>query len=125
MVIWTSKLLLIRYVDFNDDGEEETLVLIKSKGPGSGHGDNDYFVFEYRQGRPQQILHHYYEGKESVRLKNRALILSGESWDSDNHIPHCCPPFTETLVYRWRGSKLVIAKRFLKRNPRFQNTKSS
>jgi hypothetical protein len=112
---FTRELLMLGYADFNSDGNDEAVVLILSKDIGSGHGDYDYFVYEFVNGRARQIFHEYYEGGKRFRIQNRSLIISGESWNSDLHQPHCCPPFIETKVYRWRGSGLVLVKRYLKK----------
>jgi hypothetical protein len=121
--ISTSKLLVLKYADFDGDGKEEALMLIKSKDTGgSNHGDNDYFVFAYRAGKPRQIFHEYREGPEGLCLKNRSIIIIAEAW-KDAPIPHCCPPFTETKVYRWRGSDFAVVKTYRRKNFPFQNPK--
>jgi hypothetical protein len=122
--IFSSKLAVLKYTDFNGDGKEEAVVVVQSSDTGgSNHGDNDYFVFEFVNGKPRQIFHEYYEGKKGICVKNRSLILIGESWDSDDHIPHCCPSFTETKVYRWRNSGLALVKRYVKKDYPYKTAK--
>jgi hypothetical protein len=119
--LFTSKLAVLKYADFDGDGEEEAVVLIQSRDSGgSSHGDNDYFVFAYRAGKPRQIFHEYREGPEGLCLKNRSIIITAEAWEGIS-VPHCCPPFTETKIYRWRGSHFALVKTYRQKNYPGQN----
>jgi hypothetical protein len=119
----TSRLEVLRYADLTGDGIEEAVVLIQSSQTGgSNHGDNDYFVFAFRAGKPRQIFHKYREGPEGLCLKNGSIIITAEAWEGI-HVPHCCPPFTETKIYRWRGSQFALVKTYRQKNYPGQNLK--
>jgi hypothetical protein len=119
----TSRLAVLRFVDLTGDGKEEAVVLIESSQTGgSNHGDNDFFVFEYHAGKPHQIFHEYREGSQGLCLKNGSIIITAEAWEGI-HVPHCCPPFTETKIYRWRGSRFSLIKTYRQKNYPGQNPK--
>lgn len=122
-IYFKGELAILKYADFNGDGKEEAIVLIQSgETRGSNHGDNDYFVFAYRAGKPRQIFHEHREGKEGLCLKNRSITIVAEAWEGIP-VPHCCPPFTETKTYRWQGSRFVLIKTDRQKNYPGQNPK--
>jgi hypothetical protein len=120
--VFTSELAILKYADFDGDGKEEAVVLLQSTEGGSNHGANDYFIFAYRAGKLRQIFHEHTEGPEGLCLKNRSITIIAEAWEKKElPIPHCCPPFTETKTYRWRGSRFVLIKTDRQRNEPYKN----
>jgi len=120
----TYKLILLKYVDFNFDGKEEAVVVIRENSYGSAPINTEYYVFEYKHGTAHLILHEEREGKEGICIKNHSLILIGYAWENDQiSVPHCCPPYTETKVYGWRNSSLVPVKTYRQKNYPRQNPK--
>jgi hypothetical protein len=119
----TCKLILLKYVDLNFDGKGEAVVVIRGTSYGSEPVGTDYYVFEYRNSKALLLFHEEREGKEGICVKNHSLIIIGPAWEGDQvlHVPHCCPPFTETKVYRWRGSAFVPVKTYQRKNYPFQN----
>jgi hypothetical protein len=119
--VFKCRLAILKYADFDGDGKEEAVALVQSIDTGgSNHGDNDYFVFTYRAGKLRQIFHKYTEGPEALCLKNRSIAIIAEAWEKEE-IPHCCPPFTETKIYRWRGSDFALIKTYRQRNEPYKN----
>ena len=114
-----SKLAAVRYADLDGDGKEEAVVVITTDLFGSGGYDQHYYVFAYRTGVPRKIFQEHRERGRGIQIKGGALIIVAPYWD--NEIPHCCPKYIETTAYRFNGSRLVVSKRWLKRNPAFND----
>ena len=112
-----SKLAAVRYADLNGDGKEEAVVVITTDLFGSGGYDQHYYVFAYRAGVTRKIFQEHREQGKGIHIKGDALIIVAPYWD--NEIPHCCPKYIETTAYRFNGSRLVVSKRWLKRNRAF------
>jgi hypothetical protein len=118
----TNKLVILRYADLNGDGKDEAVVAIRSTDVGSMPVDSDYFIYEYRHRKPRRIFHEWREGREGICIRNRSIILVGVAWEKEE-APHCCPPFTETKIYRWGGSDFAVVKTYRRKNYPFQNPK--
>jgi hypothetical protein len=119
-LISTRKLTMLKYTDFDGDGKKEAIVAIRSTDTGSMPVSMDYFIYKYDHSKPQQIFHEWREGREGICVQNRSIILIGVAWEKEE-IPHCCPPFTETKVYRWRDSHFALVKTYRRKNYPFQN----
>ncbi|HEV8482579.1 MAG TPA: hypothetical protein VGV87_03385 [Blastocatellia bacterium] len=114
-----SKLTAVKYADLDGDGREEAVVVIKTNLFGSGGYDEHYYVFTYRNGVPRRLFDEYKEQGRGIRIKDGALMIVAPYWDTE--VPHCCPKYIETKAYRLKGSRLVVVKRWLRRNPAFND----
>jgi hypothetical protein len=114
-----SKLIALKYADFNKDGKEDVAVAMRTLLNGSMPVAMDYYVFEYRSGKAQQIFYKWQEGPEGLCVKGHSLIITAALWEKGD--AHCCPRYTEQAVYRWRGKGIVVASRRRWRNHPFQH----
>ena len=108
-----SKLVAIRYADLNADGKDEAVIDIRTESYGSIPYIDDYYVFKYHKGVLDVVFHTSRERPEGMVVRGRAIVIVAPFW-RDGSGPFCCPPYIETIVYRWRKSKLVVAGRRLK-----------
>ena len=108
-----SKLIAIRYVDLNADGRDEAVIDIRTWSYGSTPYIDDYYVFRYRKRILDLVFHTSRETPKRMVVNGRTITIVAPFW-SDGSGPFCCPPYIETIVYRWRGSKLVVAGRKLR-----------
>jgi hypothetical protein len=106
---WFSyRLLGVRYVDFDGDGEEEAFVVIDFRTSGTYDNGKGYYVFAYRGGKPQVVFQEWREKSWAGRTRGRSIIITAPFW-RDGGL--CCPSGLETSVYRWRGSRFVRVSR--------------
>jgi hypothetical protein len=109
-----SRLLAIKHVDLNADGRDEVVIDIRTVPGGSISHIDDYYVFQYRKGFLSLAFHTSREMPQKMVVRGRAITIVAPFW-KDGSGPMCCPPFIETMVYRWRGSRLVVARRRLRK----------
>jgi hypothetical protein len=109
-----SRLLAIRYVDLNADGRDEAVIDIRTVPGGSISHIDDYYVFQYRKGALSSVFHTSREMPQRMAVRGRSIMIVAPFWE-DTTGPICCPPFIETINYRWRGSRLVVASRRLRK----------
>jgi hypothetical protein len=106
------KLLAVKYVDFNGDGNEEALVTISTGRRGEGGYAEEYYVYSERNGKPRQLFHESRQKPHLMRVQRRSILIVAPFWrDTD---AGCCPSALETAVYTWRGSRFVRVSRQLK-----------
>ncbi len=104
-----SRLLNVKYIDFNADGKEEALVTLATGTRGAqGYGE-EYFVFAFDAGSPRQLFRESRQKPQSMSVNGRSIIIVAPFWK--NADPGCCPSSIETAVYRWRGHGFVRASR--------------
>ncbi len=106
------KLLAVKYVDFNGDGNEEALVTISTGTLGAGGYSEEYYVYSERDGRPRQIFHQSRQKPQLMLVKGSSILIVAPFWRSTD--ASCCPSLVETAVYSWRGSGFVRVSRQLK-----------
>lgn len=106
------KLLAVKYVDFNGDGNEEALVTIFTGRRSEGGYSEEYYVYSERDGRPRQLFHESRQKPQLMRVKGRSILIVAPFWRSTD--AGCCPSALETAVYSWRGSGFVRVSRQLK-----------
>jgi hypothetical protein len=114
-----SKLVSLKYFDFNNDAKEDAAVAIRTLVNGSMQVAMDYYVFEYRSGRPQQIFHKWQEGPEGLCVNGNNLVITAALWDEAD--AHCCPSYTEKKIYKWKSKTFVVALRRQWKNYPFQH----
>ena len=71
-----SKLVALKYADFNNDGKEGVAVAIRTLLNGSMPVAMDYYVFEYRSGKARQIFYKWQEGPEGLCVKGNKLSIT-------------------------------------------------
>jgi hypothetical protein len=99
----------VKYIDFDNDGNEEALVVIDGSTSGSSGSYLVVYVFAYRNGSAQQIWSKCNE-RSSVILRGRSILFTYPEYVGND--PHCCPSYITTDTYSWRGSGLArISKR--------------
>src|SRR5262245_47688802 len=119
-----EKLILLKYIDFNDDGKDEAVIAIRDFEPGSMPISMDYFVYDFYEGSARQIFHEWHEGPKGLCIRGRSLIITFVSWTDDRvPVPHCCPEYTERKIYQLRGSRFVITSRRRFKNYPFEHPK--
>lgn len=109
-----SKLLAVKYVDLNADGRDEAFIDMRTWPGGSIPYIDDYYVFQYRKGVLGLVFHTSRETPQRMVVRGRAITIVAPFWE-DGSGPFCCPPFIETIVYRWRGSRLIVVGRRLRK----------
>jgi hypothetical protein len=118
-LVQAAKLVALKYVDFDGDGNEEVVVAIRTKFSGSMPLAMDYYVYSGGPGAVREVFHKWHEGSEGLCIKGKSLTIIAPFWDFP--IPHCCPRYTEKTVYKWRGSRLEPVSRRLWKNYPNQN----
>ena len=110
----SSYFVSAKYVDLDGDGDEEAVVTIGTDYSGSaGYGEH-YLVFkDNNDGNINQVFQQYRETPKALRIVGQSIIIVAPSWGKND--AHCCPRFTETSVYRWRGNGLMRISRKLTR----------
>jgi hypothetical protein len=106
------KLLAVKYVDFNGDGNEEALVTISTGRRGEGGYAEEYYVYSGSGGKPRQLFHESRQKPQLMRVKGRSILIVAPFWRGTD--AGCCPSALETAVYTWRGSRFVRVSRQLK-----------
>jgi hypothetical protein len=109
-----SKLLAVKYADLNADGRDEAVIDIRTMPGGSIPYIDDYYVFQYRKGVLIWAFHISREWPRGMVVGGRSITIVAPFWE-DGTGPMCCPPFIETIVYRWRGSRLIVVGRRLRK----------
>jgi hypothetical protein len=109
-----SKLQAVKYVDLNADGRDEAVVDIRTVPGGSIPYIGDYYVFQYHKGVLGLVFHTSREWPRRMAVNGPSITIVAPFWE-DGSGPMCCPPFIETAVYRWRGSRLIVVGRRLKK----------
>ena len=106
---WFSyKLISVKYVDFDGDGNDEAFVVVDFRTSGTYDHGQGYYVFAYRGGKPRILLQEWREKPWSARVRGRAIIIAAPFWKGGGL---CCPSGLETSVYRWRGSRFARVSR--------------
>ena len=100
-----STLVAVKYADFDGDGQEEAAVELNLGINGSAGSIEEYFVFAYRKGAPQQTFRESREGGRRMNVLGRSIIISAPFWKSVD--AHCCPSAVATDTYSWRGSRFA------------------
>jgi hypothetical protein len=111
-----ADLVAVRYVDFDGDGQEEAAVDIHAGVNGMMRWEEEYFVFAYRNGTPQQIFHEEREQGTKMNIIGKSIIISAPSWEGTD--AHCCPSAIAVETYAWRGSRFVRISRRLRPSPK-------
>jgi hypothetical protein len=107
-----SRLLSVKYVDFDLDGNEEALVTIATGRRGEGRYSEEYYVYAYRNGKARQVFRESREKPQGMQVKGRSLVITAPFWSPTD--PGCCPSAIETTAFRWRGSGFVRVSRQLR-----------
>ncbi len=103
-----SRIVNLRYVDFDRDGKQEAAIVIETSVIGSMLWCRDYYVFAYCNGAAQQIFHEWRERGGRMRIRGRSIEITAPLWKAD---AHCCPSFSETVSYGWGNSAFMVASR--------------
>lgn len=107
-----SRLLSIRHIDFNGDGNEEALITIATGRAGAGGYSEEYFVYSQGDGKTRQVFHESREKPQTMQVKGSSIVIVAAFWrDTD---PACCPSSLETAIYRWRPAGFVRVSRRLR-----------
>jgi hypothetical protein len=104
-----TELVAVEYADFNGDGQEDAAIAIGSEVQGTMAYVEDYYVYTYRNGALNQALYVQREKPKGMRVVGRSLLIAAPFWRSRD--AHCCPSFDETVTYKWKGEKMVVASR--------------
>jgi hypothetical protein len=107
-----SRLVSIRYADFDRDGLEDALITIGTGTNGAGAYSEDYYVYLERGGQPSLVFHDSREKPQEARIVDGSIVLTAPHWRPDD--PGCCPSATETAVYAWRDGRILRISRTLK-----------
>lgn len=107
-----TKLVSIRYLDFNADGLEEAIIVLGTGQTGDADYAEDYYVFEYYQERARPLFHEWRERPQGMILDHQSLSIIAPYWRAGD--ASCCPSAVETVVYRWNGAGFVLAARRLR-----------
>ena len=108
-----SRLLSIRHIDFNGDGNEEALITIATGRSGAGGYSEEYFVYSQRDGTTRQVFRESREKPQSMRVSGQSIIIVAPFWRGTD--PACCPSALETAIYSWRSDAFVRISRRLSR----------
>lgn len=103
----------VKYIDFDGDGKEDAFVVIEWLTSGSSGGGIEAFVFTYRDGSAQQIWSKCNERSSAV-LTGRSILFTYPEYVGDD--AHCCPTYTTTDTYAWKGSVVARISKKRKRN---------
>jgi len=103
----------VKYVDFDGDGNVEAFVVINGQTSGSSNAFRAAYVFTYRNGSARRIWSQCEENSAAV-LKGRSILFTHPEWVGN--AAHCCPTYSTTDTYRWKGSGFVRISKRRKRN---------
>lgn len=101
----TTKLVAVKYADFDGDGQEEAAVQINAENSGSMGWSEDYYVFGMRGGKPKQIFYQNRPRGKEMRVEGKSLVIVAPHWTDRD--ASCCPSFVATETYHWRGKGFV------------------
>lgn len=91
----------VKYIDFDGDRKEEALVVLGYSQEAAGaYWVQDYRIFSFQNGKPQQIFHESRYKGSGYRVSGRSLVIYAPFWRDDD--AHCCPSSRETSTYGWR-----------------------
>jgi hypothetical protein len=109
----TAELTSVKYVDFDGDGNEEAFVVIDWSTSGSAGGGIEAYVFKYQNGAARRIWAKCNERSSAV-LKGRSILFMYPEYVGND--AHCCPTYSATDTYAWKGSGLARISKTRKRN---------
>ena len=107
-----GRLLAVKYLDFDRDGNEEALITIAFGRRAEGAYSEEYFVYAQSNGSLRQVFRQSREKPQRMRINGLSIILTAPFWKTDD--PGCCPSVIETAAYRWRGGGFVRISRQLR-----------
>jgi hypothetical protein len=107
-----SRLLSVKYVDFDRDGNEEALITIANGRRSEGAYSEEYFVFTDQKGDVRQIFHQAREKSHGIRVSGQSIIITAPFWKPGD--PGCCPRLIETATYSWRRGGFARTSRQLR-----------
>ena len=123
-----TKVVSIRYHDFDNDGREEALVVLGTNCLTSCWYIENYYVYSYRKGRGKLIFKesqgYRYKleepadfGKDvwklghpyGLSINQGRIQITRPAWDDGD--ANCCPRFREYAVYGWRRNRFATISR--------------
>jgi hypothetical protein len=123
-----TKIVSIRYRDFDGDGREEAVVVLGTNCHASCWYIENYYVYSYHKGRGKLIFQesqgYRYKLEEPVDfgrdvwklghpyglfINQRRLQITGLAGEDGD--ANCCPRFREYTVYGWRQNRFAIISR--------------
>jgi hypothetical protein len=129
-----TKLVAVRYADFDADGSEEAVVTLGTNCHASCWYVEDYYVFGRRSGKIRQLFHTSSSFRYGLKppadfskdvfrlssayglsLKRRRMTLTVPAWDSFDG--NCCPRYHERAIYEWRRGRFGVVSRKRRLDP--------
>jgi hypothetical protein len=125
-----TKLVSVRYQDFDGDGREEALVVLGTNCQTSCWYVENYYVYSHHGGRSKLI----FQESQSYRYKlvepadfdkdvwtlgrpyglsrrGRGFAITGLWVDFANGDANCCPLYREITTYEWRRNRFAVVSR--------------
>jgi len=123
-----TKVVSIRYRDFDGDGREDALIVLGTNCHVSCWYLENYYVYSYHKGRGKLIFqesqsYRYKLGEPAdfskdvwklghpygISIRQGRLLITGLAWyEGDGN---CCPRYREHTVYGWRQNRFAIISR--------------
>jgi len=105
----------VSYVDLNNDGRDEALIVLDEIDNGSDGMHALFYIYECRKGRVVLSYSGDYERADSITIQGKSVVIVAPEWVDDD--PHCCPTYQATLVLKYRGSAYRVIRKSLTRLP--------
>ncbi|MFN2577623.1 MAG: hypothetical protein ABR607_08035 [Pyrinomonadaceae bacterium] len=107
-----SRLLAVKYVDFDRDGTQEAFVTIGTGQREEGGYAEEYFVYSNRSGSLRQLFYESRQKPQSIRVTGQAIVITAPFWTPADS--GCCPSLIETSAYSWRRAGFIRTSRQLR-----------
>lgn len=105
----TAELKSVRYVDIDGDRVQDAFVVVDWSSSGSVGGGVNAYLFSLRAGTPVNVWSRC-GGRSTATLAGRTIRFTYPEYVGDD--ANCCPTYSATDTYAWRGGGLVrIAKK--------------
>ena len=99
------KLENVLYVDVNNDGFQEAVVLVRGDGESR---PLDWRIYAMKNGQPVQLFERTGLAQGGLSVKGPALVESEGVFAPGD--AECCPSSAKRTYYVWKGDALVVSR---------------